>query len=104
MPLYLFLIHQRFPSRAVGKRERLDVHWTNGALLLIVALMSLTIGIKAYLMIQIPVMTMTGTVGLWLFYVQHQFEGVYWQRRKDWGFAEAALNGSSFYKLPRILQ
>jgi omega-6 fatty acid desaturase (delta-12 desaturase) len=104
VPLYLFLIHQRFPSGAVGKRERLGVHWTNAALLAIVVLMSLTIGIKAYLLIQLPVMTITGAVGLWLFYVQHQFEGVYWQRRNDWGFAEAALNGSSFYKLPRVLQ
>ena len=103
-PLYLFLIHQRFPSRGVGKRERLGVHWTNAAILGIIVLMSLTIGIKAYLLIQLPVMTITGAVGLWLFYVQHQFEGVYWQRRKEWGFAEAALNGSSFYKLPRILQ
>ena len=104
VPLYLFLIHQRFPSPAVGRRERLGVHWTNGALLLIAIAMSMTIGIKAYLLIQLPVMMITGTVGLWLFYVQHQFEGVYWKRREHWGFAEAALHGSSFYKLPRILQ
>jgi len=104
LPLYLFLIHQRFPSPAVGRRERLGVHWTNGALLLIAIAMSMTIGIKAYLLIQLPVMMITGTVGLWLFYVQHQFEGVYWKRREHWGFAEAALHGSSFYKLPRILQ
>jgi len=103
-PLYLFLIHQRFPSRAVGRRERLEVHWTNGALLLIAVVMSLTVGLKAYVLIQLPVMTLTGTVGLWLFYVQHQFEGVYWKRRESWGFAEAALQGSSFYRLPRILQ
>jgi len=80
------------------------VHWTNAALLAIAVLMSATIGVKAYLLIQLPVIMITGTVGLWLFYVQHQFEGVYWERRKDWGFAEAALNGSSFYKLPRFLQ
>jgi omega-6 fatty acid desaturase (delta-12 desaturase) len=104
VPLYLFLIHQRIPSRGVGKRERLGVHCTNGALLGIAALMSLTIGFKTYLMIQLPVMAITGSVGLWLFYVQHQFEGVYWQRRRHWGFAEAAIRGSSFYKLPRILQ
>src|SRR5882672_7931481 len=104
VPLYLFLIHQRFPSPAVGRRERLGVHWTNGALLLIAIAMSMTIGIKAYLLIQLPVMMITGTVGLWLFYVQHQFEGVYWKRRESWGFAEAALKGSSFYKLPGILQ
>jgi omega-6 fatty acid desaturase (delta-12 desaturase) len=103
-PLYLFLIHQRFPSRTVGRRERRGVHWTNGALLAITVLMSLTIGVKAYLLIQLPVMMITGAAGLWLFYVQHQFEGVYWERRKNWGFAEAALSGSSFYKLPRILQ
>jgi acyl-lipid omega-6 desaturase (Delta-12 desaturase) len=104
LPLYLFLIHQRFPSPAVGRRERLGVHWTNGALLLIAVAMSMTVGIKAYLLIQLPVMMITGTVGLWLFYVQHQFEGVYWKRRESWGFAEAALKGSSFYKLPGILQ
>ncbi|HYS78694.1 MAG TPA: fatty acid desaturase, partial [Candidatus Dormibacteraeota bacterium] len=103
-PPYLLLIHQRFPSHGVGKRERRGVHWTNAALLAIAVLMSATIGVKAYLLIQLPVIMITGTVGLWLFYVQHQFEGVYWERRKDWGFAEAALNGSSFYKLPRFLQ
>jgi len=103
-PPYLLLIHQRFPSQAVGKRERRSVHWTNAALLAIAVLMSVTIGIKPYLMIQLPVMMITGTVGLWLFYVQHQFEGVYWERRKEWGFAEAAIQGSSFYKLPRFLQ
>ena len=47
---------------------------------------------------------MTGSVGLWLFYVQHQFEGAYWERHRQWDFATAALNGSSFYKLPRLLQ
>jgi omega-6 fatty acid desaturase (delta-12 desaturase) len=103
-PLYLFIIHQRFPSRGVGPRERRGVHWTNGALLSIAVLMSLTVGIKQYLLVQLPVMMITGTAGLWLFYVQHQFDGVYWKRRNNWSFAEAALNGSSFYKLPRILQ
>ena len=103
-PLYLFLIHQRFPSSGVGQRERRGVHWTNGAILAIAILASLTIGIKAYLLIQLPVMMVTGMVGLWLFYVQHQFDGVYWERRKDWGFAKAGLEGSSFYKLPRFLQ
>ncbi len=104
VPLYLFLIHQRIPSRTVGKRERMGVHWTNGALLAIAVLTSLTIGVKAYLLIQLPVIMVTGTVGLWLFYVQHQFDGVYWERGENWGFAEAALKGSSFYKLPKFLQ
>ncbi len=103
-PLYLFLIHHRFPSWAVGKRERRGVYWTNGAILAIVLLMSMTIGIKAYLMIQLPIMVFAGVVGVWLFYEQHQFEGVYWQRRPEWNFVEAALRGSSFYKLPKLLQ
>ena len=59
------------------------MHWTNGALLLIGIAMSMTIGINAYLLIQLPVIMITGTVGLWLCYVQHQFEGVYWKRRAN---------------------
>jgi acyl-lipid omega-6 desaturase (Delta-12 desaturase) len=103
-PLYLFLIHHRLPSVPGGKRERRGVHWTNAALLVIVVLMSLTIGIKAYLLIQLPVILFAGIAGVWLFYVQHQFEGVYWERRQDWDFVEAAVRGSSYYKLPRVLQ
>ena len=103
-PLYLFLIHHRIPSAAVGKRERRGVHWTNGTLLAIIGLMSLTVGIKAYLLIQLPVLLLAGSAGIWLFYVQHQFDGVYWERRPEWDFAEAALRGSSYYKLPKVLQ
>jgi len=103
-PLYLFLVEYRFPSRAVSRRQRRGVHMTNGALLLIVLLMGLTIGIKAYLLIQLPVLMFAAAAGIWLFYVQHQFEGVYWERQQNWNFVAAALRGSSFYKLPRILQ
>ena len=103
-PFYVFLIQQRFPSRAVHEPERRGVHWTNGAILAIVVLMSLTIGLKAYLLIQFPVIMLAGAAEIWLFYVQHQFEGVYWERRANWDFEEAALQGSSFYKLPKVLQ
>jgi omega-6 fatty acid desaturase (delta-12 desaturase) len=103
-PFFVFLIQQRFPSRASGKRERMGVHWTNGALLVIFVLMSLTIGLKAYALIQLPVIMFAGATGIWLFYVQHQFEDVHWARRADWDYVEAALRGSSFYKLPRVLQ
>jgi len=103
-PAFLFLIHQRFPSRAVGKRARRGVHWTNAALLAIAVLMSLTIGIKAYVLIQFPVVVLAASAGVWLFYVQHQFEDMHWERHADWDYAEAALRGSSFYKLPRVLQ
>lgn len=103
-PTYLFLIHQRFPSRGVGKRERSSVYWTNGALLAIATLTSLMIGVVEYLLLQITVVMIAGSIGIWLFYVQHQFDGVYWERGENWEFAQAALKGSSYYKLPRILQ
>jgi len=103
-PFYVFLVQQRFPSRAVEKPVRRGVYWTNAALLAIAVLMILTIGIKAYVLIQLPVITLAAAAGVWLFYVQHQFEDVQWERRADWNYAEAALRGSSFYKLPKVLQ
>ncbi len=103
-PFFLFLVQHRFSSKRAGDRERRGVHWTNAALLLIVTLMSVTIGIEAYVLIQLPVIVLAATAGIWLFYVQHQFEGVQWARRSNWVYAEAALRGSSFYKLPKLLQ
>ena len=82
----------------------MGVYWTNAVLLAIVVLMSLSIGFKAYVLIQLPVAIVAGAAGVWLFYVQHQFEGVQWRRREDWDYAGAALYGSSFYKLPKVLQ
>jgi len=103
-PLYLFLIHHRIPSHKVARRDRRGVLLTNGVLLGIVLVMSSTIGFGSYLLIQLPVILCAGILGVWLFYVQHQFEGVYWERSADWDFETAALRGSSFYKLPKVLQ
>jgi len=103
-PLYLFLIQYRLPSRGAGKRERRSVYWMDATLLAIVAVMGVTLGIKTFLWIQLPVSMLATTAGIWLFYVQHQFEGVYWERGEHWDFVGAALNGSSFYKLPKVLQ
>jgi len=66
--------------------------------------MSLLIGVKEYLIIQIPVMWLAGAAGIWMFYVQHQFEYAYWVHSSDWDYTQAALQGASFYHLPRILQ
>jgi omega-6 fatty acid desaturase (delta-12 desaturase) len=66
--------------------------------------MSAFIGLKSFLLIQLTVTAIAGALGLWLFYVQHQFEGAYWERSPDWSYTRAALQGSSFYKLPRVLQ
>jgi omega-6 fatty acid desaturase (delta-12 desaturase) len=102
--LGVFLIGNRFPIGASGKRERYSVYWTNLALLAIVFVMSATIGFKAYLLVQLPVLILGTSIGVWLFYIQHQFEGVYWERHDRWDFLSAALSGSSYYKLPGILQ
>jgi len=103
-PAYMFLIHHRFASPKDGRRWHVSVLWTNLALLGTALALSSVIGFKAYLQIQLPVMLLAGTLGVWLFYVQHQFEGVYWERQKEWSYVDSALRGSSFYQLPRVLQ
>lgn len=103
-PLVLFVFWQRIPNPKAGLRERLSVYWTNLGLLIMMIGLSWFFGLKAYLIIQLIVVGVAGSTGVWLFYVQHQFEGVYWERNEKWDYATAALKGSSFYKLPRILQ
>jgi omega-6 fatty acid desaturase (delta-12 desaturase) len=103
-PLFLFIARQRFPSPKASRRERHSVYMMNLAILGMAIALSWTFGIWTYLLIQIIIMMVAGGAGVWLFYVQHQFEGVYWERGEDWSFVAAALEGSSFYKLPRVLQ
>ncbi len=104
IPLVKFLIVHRFPNTEAGKQERFSVTLTNLAILAIIGLASFTIGLRAYLLIQVPIITLAGAVGIWLFYVQHQYEGVYWERHESWDPVQAALAGSSYYKLPTLLQ
>jgi omega-6 fatty acid desaturase (delta-12 desaturase) len=101
-PFVLFVIAPL--SSMAPLPERRSVRRTNVALILATLLMSAIIGFKTFLIIQLTVSALAGTLGLWLFYVQHQFEGAYWERSKDWDYIQAALQGSSFYKLPRVLQ
>ena len=103
-PVFLFLVKHRFPKAAASRRERHSVAWTNLAIVGVAAGLSLFFGWKAYLLIQVMVMAAGGAVGVWLFYVQHQFDGVYWERTGEWDYVTAALKGSSFYKLPKVLQ
>jgi acyl-lipid omega-6 desaturase (Delta-12 desaturase) len=103
-PLYVFVVHHRFAVPSAPARERRSVRHTNYALLAAAALMSALIGLKSFLVIQLTVSAFAGALGLWLFYVQHQFEGAYWARGEEWNYTAAALHGSSFYKLPKILQ
>jgi acyl-lipid omega-6 desaturase (Delta-12 desaturase) len=103
-PPVLFLVLHRFASARAKKRERHSVYWTNAGIIVMAGVLSFVMGFKAYVVIQLSVMTVASTVGVWLFYVQHQFEGVNWQRHDKWDYTTAALEGSSFYKLPRLLQ
>lgn len=103
-PLFVFLVMERFLKGKEGKREKLSVYSTNLALVLMVLTMGWIIGWKAYLLLQLTVFAVAGSAGVWLFYVQHQFEGAYWERGGEWDYEKAALQGSSYYKLPRLLQ
>jgi omega-6 fatty acid desaturase (delta-12 desaturase) len=103
-PIYLFMISYRVISRETKTREKRSVHLVNFGILLILLSSNWLIGLKAYLMIQLPVIFLAGMAGVWLFYVQHQFEETYWERHASWDFFQAALQGSSFYKLPKLLQ
>ena len=100
----LFLVFQRFTSKGAGKKERQSVLRTNVAILVIVGTASLTIGLPTYLLIQLPIILIAGSLGLWLFYIQHQFESVYWVHNETWDPLKVALEGSSYFKLPKILQ
>ena len=103
-PLVVMVFKQRLPTRNADKRERLSVYWMNAAILGMAVGLSFLFGLLPYLLIQLTVLAVAGSIGFWLFYVQHQFEGVYWERAEQWDYATAALKGSSFYKLPKILQ
>jgi omega-6 fatty acid desaturase (delta-12 desaturase) len=103
-PGYFFLIAQRFIHRWKTRDERHSVAFTNLAIVMILWLAHITVGLKTYLVIQLPIILAAGAMGVWLFYVQHQFEGVYWARHDEWDPLKAALKGSSYYRLPKVLQ
>lgn len=105
-PTLDFVVIQRLPqANATQKpREKNSVIYTNLILLAIGVGLTVLIGFKAYVLVQLPIIAMASSIGVWLFYVQHQYENAYWERHEDWDFATAALYGSSFYKLPKVLQ
>ena len=103
-PTFLFLVLQRFPLAKASKKIRRSLHLTNLSIFALAAVLVWLFGLQAYLAIQLTVVLVAATSGVWLFYVQHQFEGVSWERGESWDFTQAALKGSSFYRLPGILQ
>jgi omega-6 fatty acid desaturase (delta-12 desaturase) len=103
-PAVTFLIMQRFPRKGGKRREVLSVVYTDLALAAILIVAALTIGLGTYVAVQLPILLLSGVLGLWLFYVQHQFEGVYWARDDQWDLSRAALEGSSYYQMPAFLR
>lgn len=103
-PSYVFLVFHRFSHKNIRHEGRLSVYITNLAMLLLLLLAGATIGYKTYLLMQLPITIIAATLGLWLFYVQHQFEEVYWARNDVRDSVKAALEGSSYYKLPKVAQ
>lgn len=104
VPMTLFVVFYRFPSPFVNHKEKMGVIWNDVALLIIVAAISYFIGFRTFLMLYLPVLFVATGVGTWLFYVQHQFEETYWADGEEWDYATAALQGSSYYRLPKVLQ
>ncbi len=102
-PILLFTIQHRFTKKTMTFREKMYVHMTNLALITAVTLLIMAIGWKTYLLIQLPILYIATVHGVWLFYVQHQYRHVKWTESEGWDYKTIALNGSSLFKLPRLL-
>jgi omega-6 fatty acid desaturase (delta-12 desaturase) len=105
-PAYLFLLQHRLPVGLMSKgwQPWASTMATNLAIALVITALTWVIGIKAFLLVHLPIMLLAATIGVWLFYVQHQFEQTAWHREERWKLHEAALYGSSHYDLPPLLR
>jgi omega-6 fatty acid desaturase (delta-12 desaturase) len=103
-PIYVFMLQNRFNRKGARLKERLNTYLTNASILVLAAIISWAIGWKPFLMVEGPIFFISGSTGIWLFYVQHTFEDSYFEEDADWEYVKAAVEGSSFYKLPKLLQ
>jgi acyl-lipid omega-6 desaturase (Delta-12 desaturase) len=103
-PLVAMVIGPRIVAKGARPRMRRSVLATNLALAILVGGLCWLIGWRDYLLVAGPSALLAGSAGIWLFYVQHQFEDAYWESRENWDYAAAALRGSSYLKLPKVLQ
>jgi omega-6 fatty acid desaturase (delta-12 desaturase) len=103
-PIYSLMIAPRLTSRAKRARLRNSVLLTNATLAAAITAVCLLLGWKQFLLIEMPAAFLAAAAGVWLFYVQHQFEDVYWEAGDRWSYSDAALRGSSYLKLPQPLQ
>jgi len=103
-PISVFLVEYRFNRKGAGRKERMNVYLTNVGIVALYSLLIWAIGWQAFVLIQGPVFFLSGVMGIWLFYVQHQFEDSYFEHEEQWSYVQAAVEGSSYYKLPKLLQ
>ena len=103
-PILLFVIRERIPIKNATKETKRAVWATNFGVAAMITIGCLIFGPLPYILIQLGVIGTAASAGVWLFYIQHNFEGVYWERHEHWEYTSAALEGSSYYKLPKILQ
>lgn len=103
-PIYIVLFKNRFNRKGARMNERLNTYLTNVLIFGISALLIWGIGWKAFIMVEGPIFFIAGMFGIWLFYVQHTFEDSYFEGDKDWEYVRAAVEGSSYYQLPKVLQ
>jgi omega-6 fatty acid desaturase (delta-12 desaturase) len=103
-PIYSLVVMPRFVPRDARPRMRRSVHLTNAVLAVTLVALGLLLGWAEFWMVEFPVIMLAGSAGVWLFYVQHQFEDAYWESSEKWSYADAALRGSSYLKLPKVLQ
>jgi acyl-lipid omega-6 desaturase (Delta-12 desaturase) len=102
-PILLFTIQHRFTKKGMSFREKLYVHLSTLTIVAAIGLLGLTIGWKTFILIQLPILYIATVHGVWLFYVQHQYRHVKWTETAEWDYKTIALNGSSLFKLPRLL-
>jgi omega-6 fatty acid desaturase (delta-12 desaturase) len=105
-PFYLFVLKHRLPVRLMraGREPWLSVMSTNLAIALVVGLLVAVVGARDFLLVQAPITLLASSAGVWLFYVQHQFEHTWWAWDADWDLHTGALHGSSHYDLPPVLR
>jgi omega-6 fatty acid desaturase (delta-12 desaturase) len=103
-PIWSLMIGPRIWSSKQRIRQRNSILLTNLALAIVVGAIVWLVGFQAWLLVQMPVVILAGTLGVWMFYVQHQFEDAYWESSENWSYSDAALQGSSYLRLPKVLQ
>jgi omega-6 fatty acid desaturase (delta-12 desaturase) len=103
-PIFVFVLQYRFNRKGARRKERLNTYLMNALIVGVYALMGFALGWESFLLVQGPIFYMSGVLGIWLFYVQHQFEDSYFEKDDEWSYVMAAVEGSSYYKLPKVLQ